>query len=68
MTPIKGPFDWMPMSDGVPMTKDEIFRRRSEGRMMHKFGDRLLAISFFGGMPFVMVGNPEQKVVIGVES
>ena len=35
MTPIKGPFPFMPMDDAVPMTKAETFMRRQEGRMMN---------------------------------
>ena len=51
-----------PIMDAELMSKADIMRRRIEGRLLHKYGERLLAVSFFGDMPCVMVGNPEQVV------
>ena len=53
-------------NDAEPMTKDEIIRRRFEGKMMHKYGDHLLSLSFFGGFPAVVIGDPKQEIILSV--
>lgn len=53
-------------SDAEPMSKDDIVRRRWEGQFMHKFGKNYLSSITDGGIPTVLVGNPDQKIIISV--
>jgi len=42
-------------TDAELMTKAEIIMRRTEGRLLHKYGARLLAVSCFGDLLMLMV-------------
>lgn len=56
MNAVKALFD-----DTELMSKADLSRRRWQGAMMHKYGDRYLASSLADGR-CVMVGNAEQQI------
>lgn len=55
-----------PIMDAKPMSKDDIVRRRREAQCMHKFGKNYLSSVTDGGIPAVLVGNPEKKIIVSV--
>ena len=53
--------------DAELMRNKDICKRRFEAEMMHRYGDRYLHSNVFDDQPVVMVGNPEQVVIIHVD-
>lgn len=55
-----------PPQDAELMSKAEIIHRRFEGRMMHRYGRGYLGAIYGDGIPTVMVGNPNQEIIVQV--
>lgn len=54
----------------TPMSKGDITKRRWEAHMMHRYGTFYLGsiAATDTQFPCVMVGNPDQKIIISVEA
>jgi len=50
--------------DACPMSQNELIRCRFQAAMMHRYGDKYLYSITDGDFPVVMVGDPEQRVLI----